>query len=219
MAVSRNLPQTGRDRLNALLLRRMAPLKVVVFLLCLGPLLRLVWFGYSGRLGANPVEFVTWSTGLWALVFLCITLALTPARRLTGLNACLRLRRMLGLFSAFYAMLHFLTYVWLDQFFDLGSIVKDIARRPFILVGFIAFLLLMVLAATSPKAAVRRLGRRWRVLHRAVYAAAILAVLHFWWMKAGKNNIAEPLRYAVIVFLLLGARFVWAWRERRTAAR
>ncbi|SDV51333.1 protein-methionine-sulfoxide reductase heme-binding subunit MsrQ [Chitinasiproducens palmae] len=199
---------------NAALLRRMAVIKPVVFLLCLYPLLRLVWFGVNGGLGANPVEFVTRSTGLWALVFLCITLAVTPARRLTGWSAWLRLRRMLGLFSFFYAALHFLTYVWLDQFFDVAAIARDIAQRPFILVGFAAFVLLVILATTSPKAAVRRLGRRWQLLHRTIYAAAGLAILHFWWMKAGKHDLAQPQLYAVIVIVLLLARLLWLAIER-----
>ena len=180
--------------------------KPVVFAASLYPLARLVLFGLTDRLGANPVEFITRSTGLWALVFLCITLAITPLRRLTGFNLLTRLRRMLGLFAFFYAALHFTTYVWFDQWFDLASIAKDVFKRPFITVGFAAFVLLVPLAATSSRAMVRRLGRRWQLLHRSVYLIAVLAILHFWWMKAGKHDLILPEIYGAIVLALLAAR-------------
>ncbi|MFJ2994764.1 protein-methionine-sulfoxide reductase heme-binding subunit MsrQ [Pandoraea sp. NPDC087047] len=186
--------------------------KVVVFLLALTPLLRLVVYGLTDRLGANPVEFITRSTGTWTLVMLCVTLAITPVRRLTGMPWLPRLRRMLGLFAFFYGALHFATYFWLDQWFDWADILRDVSgKRPFITVGFAAFVLMVPLALTSPHAMVRRLGgRRWQRLHRAIYAIAVLAILHYWWMKAGKNDLAQPAIYAIVVTGLLGARVIWA---------
>ncbi|RKP45704.1 protein-methionine-sulfoxide reductase heme-binding subunit MsrQ [Pararobbsia silviterrae] len=194
--------------------RQIAVAKGVVFAASLYPLGRLVLFGLTGRLGANPIEFITRSTGLWTLVFLCITLAITPLRRLTGWNAFARVRRMLGLFAFFYGTLHFTTYFWFDQWFDVHAIYKDVFKRPFITVGFAAFVLLIPLAATSFRAAVRKLGRRWQTLHRAIYAIAVLAILHFWWMKAGKHDLELPEIYATIVALLLGIRLVWVVRAR-----
>ncbi|QBC33344.1 protein-methionine-sulfoxide reductase heme-binding subunit MsrQ [Pandoraea sp. XY-2] len=194
--------------------------KVAVFVLALSPWLRLVAYGMTDRLGANPVEFITRSTGTWTLVMLCITLAITPMRRLSGLPWLLRLRRMLGLFACFYGTLHFATYVWLDQWFDWASIVRDVSgKRPFITVGFAAFVLMVTLALTSPHAVVRRMGgRRWQRLHRLIYAIAVLAILHYWWMKAGKNDLAQPAVYAIVVASLLGARVLWALRRRRAQA-
>lgn len=198
--------------------RWIAPAKVAVFIAALFPLTRLVVFGFTDRLGANPIEFITRSTGLWTLVFLCITLTITPLRRLTGVGALLRFRRMLGLYAFFYASLHFTTYIWFDKWFSLADILKDIGKRPFITVGFAAFLLLVPLAATSPRAAARKLGRRWQTLHRAIYAIAALAILHFWWMKAGKHDLILPKVYGAIVIALLGWR-VLAWAQARIAAR
>jgi sulfoxide reductase heme-binding subunit YedZ len=191
--------------------------KVTVFMLALLPLLRLVVSGMTDRLGANPVEFITRSTGTWTLVLLCVTLAITPVRRLPGLAWLLRFRRMLGLFAFFYAALHFTTYFWLDQWFDWTSIARDVTgKRPFITMGFAAFVLMVPLALTSPHAMVRRLGRhRWQRLHRAIYAIAVLAILHYWWMKAGKHDFAEPAIYAIVVACLLGARVLWALRRQR----
>ena len=174
--------------------------------------------GVADNLGANPVEFVTRSTGTWTLVMLCVTLTITPLRRITGWNALIRLRRMLGLFAFFYGCLHFTTYIWLDQFFDWLAIVADVIKRPFITAGFAAFLLMTPLAATSTNAMVRRLGRRWSELHRLVYAVAMLGVLHFWWHKSAKNDLGEPLVYAAVVALLLGWR-VWARLRERYLAR
>ncbi|WP_150578301.1 sulfite oxidase heme-binding subunit YedZ [Pandoraea aquatica] len=189
--------------------------KVVVFLLALVPLLRLVVYGLTDQLGANPVEFITRSTGTWTLVMLCITLAVTPVRRVSGMSWLLRFRRMLGLFACFYGALHFATYFWLDQWFDWTSILRDVTgKRPFITVGFVAFVLMTLLAATSPHAVMRRMGgRRWQRLHRVIYAIAVLSILHYWWMKAGKNDLAQPLIYAMVVAGLLGARVVWALRR------
>lgn len=189
--------------------RALGWIRAAVFVAALLPLARLVALGYADRLSANPVEFVTRSTGTWTLVMLCITLSVTPLRRLLGWNWLLRLRRMLGLFAFFYAVLHFTTWFWLDQWFDLMAMVLDIAERPFVTVGFTAFVLMVPLAATSTQAMMRRLGHRWQELHRLVYAIAVLGVLHFWWHKAGKNDVAEPLVYALVVGALLGFRVVW----------
>jgi methionine sulfoxide reductase heme-binding subunit len=194
------------------------PGKVVVFLFGLYPLARMVLLGVTGGLGANPIEFITRSTGLWTLVFLCITLAVTPVRRLTGVNALLRFRRMIGLFAFFYVVLHFTTYLWFDKWFDVFAILKDIAKRPFIMVGFAAFVLLIPLAVTSPKAMVRKLGRRWQTLHKLIYPIAVLGILHFWWMKSGKHDLLLPKIYGAIVVLLLAWRLiVWAKGRFKTA--
>src|SRR5471032_505396 len=174
------------------------PAKVAVFLGGLYPLARIVLFGMTDRLGANPIEFITRSTGLWTLVFLCITLAVTPLRRLTGVAAFVRFRRMLGLYAFLYATLHFTTYLWFDKWFDVAAILKDIGKRPFITVGFAAFVLLIALAATSPRAMVRKLGRRWQTRHSAIYLIGALAILHFWWMKAGKHDLFLPKIYGAI---------------------
>ncbi|MGF6791255.1 protein-methionine-sulfoxide reductase heme-binding subunit MsrQ [Paraburkholderia sp. 35.1] len=199
--------------------RWVVPTKVAVFIAALYPLARLVLFGLTDRLGANPIEFITRSTGLWTLVFLCITLAVTPLRRLTGVAAFVRLRRMLGLYTFFYATLHFTTYLWFDKWFDVAEILKDIGKRPFITVGFAAFVLLIALAVTSPRAMVRKLGRRWQTLHRAIYAIGVLAILHFWWMKAGKHDLLLPKIYGAVMIALLGWRLVVWIRERRMGTR
>ena len=192
--------------------------KGALFVLCLVPLGRLVWLGTHRGLGANPIEYITHSTGWWTLTFLLITLSVTPLRRLTGWNWLLRLRRMLGLFAFFYVCLHFVTYIWLDQFFDWHSMVKDIAKRPFITVGFTAFLLLIPLAATSTNRMVKRLGaRRWQRLHRMVYIIATLGVLHFWWLV--KKDIREPLLFGALLGLLLLARLIYRMRKADAPAR
>lgn len=190
-----------------------AAIKLVLFLGCLIPLARL-WYGfYADALGANPVEAITRGTGSWALRFLLISLAITPLRQFLGLHWLVRLRRMLGLYAFFYALLHFATYLWLDQFFDWSAIARDILKRPFITVGFATFVLLIPLAATSFNAAIRALGgRRWQALHRSVYAIAILAIVHYWWLV--KRDITQPLIYAVILGLLLGVRAIVRERER-----
>jgi sulfoxide reductase heme-binding subunit YedZ len=198
--------------------RWVAPAKIAVFVAAWYPLARIVFFGLTDRLGANPIEFITRSTGLWTLVFLCITLAVTPLRRLTGVNALVRFRRMLGLYAFFYATLHFTTYLWFDKWFDIAEIVKDIGKRPFITVGFAAFVLLLPLAATSPRAIVRKLGRRWQTLHRASYVIGGLAILHFWWMRAGKHDLLLPRIYGAIVVALLGWRLL-VWLRARLAQR
>jgi sulfoxide reductase heme-binding subunit YedZ len=187
--------------------------KWMVFGLSLLPLLRLIAMGAQDRLTANPIEFITRDTGDWTLYFLCLTLAVTPLRRITGLNALVRFRRMLGLFTFFYASLHFLTFIWFDHFFDLAEMMRDILKRPFIAMGFLAFVLLVPLALTSNDLMLRKLGRRWSVLHRLIYPIAILALLHFWWMRAGKNNFAEPLVMGAVVAVLLALRLIWLRRD------
>jgi len=199
--------------------RWVVPGKIAIFIAAWYPLARIVFFGMTDRLGANPIEFITRSTGLWTLVFLCITLAVTPLRRLTGVAAFVRFRRMLGLYAFFYATLHFTTYLWFDKWFDVAEIVKDIGKRPFITVGFAAFVLLISLAVTSPRAMVRKLGRRWQTLHRAIYAIGVLAILHFWWMKAGKHDLLLPKIYGAIMVALLGWRLIVWLRERKSKTR
>lgn len=192
-------------------------IKAAVFVLCLVPLLHLGWLGLRGRLGANPIEHITHSTGWWTLAFLLITLTVTPLRRLTNWNWLLKLRRTLGLYAFFYVCLHFTTYLWLDQFFDWRGILKDIGKRPFITVGFTAFLLLIPLAATSTNAMVRRLGgKRWQRLHRAVYAIGVLGVLHFWWLV--KKDITEPLIFGTLLGTLLLVRLAYAARKAAASA-
>ena len=190
-------------------------LKLVIFVLALLPLLRLIERGVQNNLSANPLEFITRATGDWAIYFLCLTLLVTPLRRMTGLNWLLRLRRLLGLYVFFYAFLHFLCFLWFDHFFDLEDMVKDIVKRPFIAVGFAAFVLLVPLAVTSSDRLMRQLGRWWGRLHRLIYGVALLAVLHFWWMKSGKNNLQEPMIIGLVMVLLLGSRVVFIWRARR----
>lgn len=186
----------------------------LVFGLSLLPFAWLLWGAIMGGLGANPAEYLIRSTGDWTLRFLCLTLAVTPLRVVAGLPPLARFRRMLGLFTYFYVVLHFLCYGWLDQAFDLAEIAKDIAKRPFILVGFASFVLLTPLAATSFNRAVKAMGaRRWQALHRIVYVVAPLAMLHFFWMRAAKNNFGEVAVYAAILAALLGWR-VWNRRRR-----
>lgn len=192
--------------------------KVLVWMLALLPFARLLYLGATAQFGANPLEFVTRSTGTWTLVMLCVTLAITPLRRFTGWNWLIKLRRMLGLFAFFYGVQHFLLWLGVDRGFDVAYMIKDIAKRPFITVGFAAFVLLVPLAATSTNGMVKRLGgKRWQALHKAVYAIAVLGILHFWWHKAGKNDFGEVSIYAAVVFVLLGLR-MWWWARKRAAA-
>jgi sulfoxide reductase heme-binding subunit YedZ len=188
--------------------------KAAVWIICLIPAGILAWHAYTGGLGANPIEFITLHTGFWTLVFLMITLAVTPVRRVTGWNRIIQFRRLIGLFAFFYATLHFLTYVTLDLFFDFGAIAADIVKRPYITVGFTAFLLLIPLAVTSTKGSIRRLGRNWLRLHRLAYVSATLAVLHFYWKKSAKSDIAEPLIFAAILASLLLFRVIYVLRKR-----
>lgn len=198
--------------MNRLLSHRWA--KPLVFALCLLPLSWLLYRVVQDQLGANPQEALIRATGDWALRFLVIVLAVTPLRELSGLSALARYRRMLGVFMYFYALLHFLSYSGFDMGFDVADIFNDIVKRPFILVGSLALLLLTPLAATSFNAAIRAVGaQRWQRLHRLVYAVAGLAILHFFWMRAGKNDFAEVAVYAGILALLLG------WRLRKLRPR
>ena len=182
--------------------------KCWLFAVCLLPLARLFVLGSGGGLGANPIEFITHSTGTWTLVGLLVTLSVTPLRRLTGRADLIRYRRMLGLFAFFYAILHFMTYLWLDQFFDFASIAKDIVKRPFITVGFAAFVLLIPLAVTSTRVMMRRLGRRWQPLHRLVYLIALLGVIHYVWLV--KKDLTQPLMFGAVLVLLLAMRLPWS---------
>ncbi len=192
-------------------------LKVVVFLLCLGPLARLLWrfFGahptdmstWGWGLGANPIEFITHSTGDWILIFLLITLAITPLRKLTKQAWLIRYRRMLGLFAFFYAVLHFFTYIWLDKSFVLHDMLADVLKRRFITVGFTGFVLLIPLALTSTAWSIRKLGgKRWQMLHRLIYFSAIAGVIHYVWLV--KADLHKPLEYAFVLSILLAYRIV-----------
>lgn len=181
--------------------RALRAIKAAVFVAALLPLARLVAGAFAGTLGTNPIETITRSTGTWTLVFLCITLAVTPVKRMTSMSWLLRLRRMLGLFTFFYACAHFTTFVWFDHWFDAQEIIKDIVKRPFVTVGFAAFLLLIPLALTSTDAMMRRLGRRWGKLHRLIYLIAVLGVVHYWWLV--KRDLTQPLIYSIVVALLL----------------
>lgn len=190
--------------------KQLKSIKSVLFLAALVPAARLLLAGFTDRLGANPIEFITRNTGDWTLYFLCMTLTVTPLRRLTKWNWLIRLRRMVGLFAFFYACLHFMTFFWFDHFFDIGEMFKDVVKRPFITVGFTAFVLLIPLAVTSTNAMVKRLGgKHWQRLHRLVYLIAMLGILHFWWMKAGKNDFAQPILFGSIIAVLLLARLYW----------
>jgi len=181
-------------------------LKPVIFLACLVPLARLAWKALHSALGANPIQVITFSTGTWTLVFLLTTLGITPLRKLTQLYWLIQYRRMLGLFAFFYGCLHFLTYLWLDQFFDLHSVYKDVLKRPFITAGFTAFVLMIPLAVTSTKWAIRKLGKRWQRLHRLIYASAISGVVHYIWLV--KKDVRVPAIYAIILGALLLYRIV-----------
>jgi methionine sulfoxide reductase heme-binding subunit len=196
-------------------------LKPLVFIAALGPFLWLAFRAATDRLSVNPIEDLTLTTGIWALRFLVITLAITPIRRLTGWNAVIQYRRMLGLFAFFYATLHFLVYIVLDQFFAFEFILADIAKRPYITAGTAALLLMVPLAVTSTRGWIRRLGRRWQRLHRLVYVSAIAGVLHYYWKV--KADTTYPLRYALLLALFFAIRLWWVQRsaqrqERTTAA-
>jgi methionine sulfoxide reductase heme-binding subunit len=182
------------------------------------PLARLGYRGAIGRLTANPIEFITLSTGTWTLVFLLVSLAITPLRKISGWTWLIKFRRLIGLFAFFYGVLHFLTYVWLDQFFDVRAMIKDVVKRPFITMGFLAFTLLIPLAATSTARAIRFMGgRAWQRLHRLVYASAIAAVIHFWWKV--KADTSQPRIYAIILAVLLLYRVVFWLAEHRAMLR
>lgn len=187
--------------------------KPLWFALSLLPALWLVFAAATDQLGANPAEALTRGTGDWTLRALCLVLLITPLRTETGVVALARMRRMAGLFVYFYVALHLLAYAWFDMGFDVPDIARDIAKRPFILVGFSAFVLLTPLALTSFNRAIKALGgKRWQMLHRLVYAVAVLGILHFFWMRAGKHNFAEVAVYAMVLALLLGWRVQRRWK-------
>ena len=191
--------------------------KPLIFLACLGPLARLGWKAYHHALGANPIEVITHSTGDWTLIFLLLTLAITPLRKLTGQLWLIRFRRMFGLFAFFYVVLHFLTYIWLDKFFDVHEMLADIAKRKFITVGFTGFVLLIPLAITSTRGWIRRLGgKRWQRLHQLIYLSATAGVVHYLWLV--KKDIHKPLEYAIVLGVLLGYRII-VWAVPRLTAR
>lgn len=199
--------------------KQITAIKAVLFVLALLPFL---WSGWQVVAGVpvDPLAYITHQSGDWALYTLCITLAVTPLRRLTGWNWVVKLRRMIGLFAFFYALLHFIAFFWFDHFFDVASMLRDVAKRPFILVGFIAFVLLIPLAATSTNAMIRRLGgKRWQWLHRLIYAIGPLAILHYWWMKEGKSDFAQPILFGAIVAMLLALRVFWHFRRKPQAVR
>jgi sulfoxide reductase heme-binding subunit YedZ len=193
-------------------------LKVCVFIACLLPLGLLLWRGFTGGLGANPVEFITHATGDWTIRFLVITLAITPLRQMFRVPDLIRFRRMMGLFAFFYGCLHFTTYIWLDKFFNVPEMWKDVAKRPFITMGFAAFVLMIPLALTSTAGWIRRLGgRRWQILHRLIYFSAICAVIHYYWLV--KSDVRKPLFYAGCVAVLLLWRVARWFKQRRTPVR
>ncbi len=209
-------------------------IKPLVFIASLLPAAWLVWAGLTGNLSANPLSDLTNETGVWALRFLCITLVITPARRLTGWNALIKFRRMAGLFAFFYGTLHFLTYTIADRFAALDfpdgivawstvanlakSVTEDVYKRPFITIGFTAFVLMVPLAITSTAGMIRRLGgKKWNALHRLVYVSAAAGALHYWWLV--KADVRRPLIYAAIVAVLLAVRFYWAREKSAKAAR
>lgn len=199
------------------LARHIKWIKPPVFLLCLVPAARLAWEGFHDWLGPNPIETITHSTGTWTLTFICVTLTVTPLRKLLHQNALVRFRRMFGLFAFFYGSLHLMTYVWLDKFFNFQDMIKDVYKRPFITAGFTAYMLMVPLAVTSTSGMIRRLGgRRWRNLHRLIYVTAIAGVVHYYWLV--KIDETVPLRFAAVVAILLGYRVVDYALQKKGAA-
>jgi len=203
--------------------RNITVLKILVWILCLGPLLTLLAKGFhlvNQDLGADPISVITLTTGHWTLILLLVTLSVTPARRITGWNWLIRFRRLIGLFAFFYGCLHLLTYICFDKFFDFPEMIRDIGKRPFITVGFLAWTLMLPLALTSTTASIRRLGKRWQTLHRLIYFSATAGVIHFWWLV--KKDLRRPEKYALVLALLLLFRiFLWLlpWFRRPRATR
>jgi sulfoxide reductase heme-binding subunit YedZ len=192
--------------------------KPVVFLACLVPVARLGWLGFHSGLGANPIEFITHSTGDWTLIFLLVTLSITPLRKLTRQYWLISFRRMIGLFAFFYGFLHLMTYLWLDKFFDVHEMLHDIAKRKFITAGMTAFTLMIPLAATSTKWAIRKLGKRWQALHRLIYFSASAGVIHYIWLV--KADLKKPLEYAFVLGMVLAYRVVeWTVARRSRPSR
>ncbi len=193
--------------------RLLLTVKPLIFISCLLPLAWLCWLAWQGQLGANPVETLSHRTGDWSLRLLLLTLAITPARRLTGWNRLQQFRRMLGLFAFFYVSLHLAVYLIFDQFFDWPAIAADVVKRPYLTVGFAGFVLLIPLAITSTRGMIKRLGKNWQRLHRLVYLIAALGVLHYAWLV--KADLTEPLLYGGVLAMLLGYRLWWRWRGVR----
>ena len=202
--------------MNKVLASRWA--KALVFLVCAIPVALLAWDYHNDALGPNPVENITHTTGDWSIHFLLITLTITPLRKLLRLPVLIVFRRMLGLYAFFYACLHLLTYVWLDQSFDWPALWKDLYKRPFITAGFAAWLLMVPLALTSTAWAIRKLGgKRWQMLHRLIYFSALAGVIHFYWLV--KSDITRPLLYgAILLVLMLYRTMVWLWPAKRRPA-
>jgi methionine sulfoxide reductase heme-binding subunit len=200
-------------------MNRLRLTKIFIFLAALVPLERLIWRFFHGKLGANPIEVITHSTGDWTLILIMVTLSITPLRNLTKQYWLIGVRRMIGLFAFFYGCLHFTTYIWLDKFFDVHEMIKDVYKRPFITAGFTAFVLMIPLALTSTKGWIRRLGKNWQRLHRLIYITAIAGVVHYIWLV--KADLRKPLQYAFVLSVLLVYRIV-AWviaaRGTRTPA-
>jgi len=192
-------------------------IKPFLFIACLVPLALLAVDGLQGHLGANPIEKITHATGDWTLRFLLITLAVTPLRRLTGINELISFRRMLGLFAFFYGTLHLMTYLWLDKFFDMHEIVKDVYKRPFITAGFTAYCLMVPLAITSTKGWIRRLGKKWVVLHRLIYASAAAGVIHYIWLVK-KDKLRPEIYGAILAALLVWRIVLWLVKRQRANA-
>ena len=199
-------------------MKKLMWVKAVVFLACLVPLARLGWKALNDGLGANPIQVITFSTGTWTLVFLLTTLSITPLRRLTGQPWLIQFRRMIGLFAFFYACLHFTTYIWLDKFFDLHEVLKDVGKRPFITAGFTAFVLLIPLVVTSTRRMIVRLGgKNWQRLHRLIYVSAVAGVVHYIWLV--KKDERVPITFAFVLGTLLLYRFLaWSWQRKQTFA-
>ena len=193
-----------------------AYVKPVVFIICLVPLLLMIWAGFHGELGANPIEKITHLTGDWSLRFLLITLTVTPLRKLFGWKKLIRIRRMLGLFAFFYVCLHFITYLVFDHFFDFHEIVKDIMKRPYITVGFTGFVLLIPLAITSTNKMMKRLGKNWQRLHQLIYVIAVCGILHYLWLV--KADVLKPNIYAAILIVLLSIRVWYQHKAVKTVA-
>jgi methionine sulfoxide reductase heme-binding subunit len=192
-------------------------IKTALWVGCLCPLGFLLFHALRGQLGANPIETITHETGDWTMILIMSTLAITPLRRITGINSLIGLRRPVGLFAFFYATLHFLTYIWLDKFFDMHEIVKDVYKRPFITAGFTGFVLMIPLAVTSTKGWIRRLGKKWTMLHRLIYVTAIAGVVHYIWLV--KKDEAKPFMWAFVLSILLLWRIgAWLLKRQKNAA-
>lgn len=203
--------------MRALPEKYLRPLKLLAFVVCLGPVFVLTWKGFHSLLGANPIDVITRTTGRWTLTFLLITLSITPLRRITRLAWLIRFRRMFGLFAFFYGSLHLLTYVWLDKFFDVHDMLHDIAKRRFITAGMTAWALMLPLALTSTAGWIRRLGgKRWQKLHRLIYFSAVAGVVHFMWLV--KADLRRPLTYGAVLVVLLAFR-IFLWIKARLSSR